>query len=156
MGRISMFELRPALPSDLAELAELEALCFDKPWRPSQLASLTASYPPDGIVEEFALVLTENQKIIAYIGWQRVFGDADLLSVAVHPDKRRQGLARKLFLASEPRLKKAGVRQFHLEVSENNTAAKALYEQLGFEDYGERKDYYGAGEAARLMRRVLE
>ncbi len=151
-----MFELRPAKPGDLTDLADLEKLCFERPWKPSQLASLLAAYPPDGIAEEFALVLAEGRKLLAYIGWQRVFDEADLLSIAVHPDNRRQGLAQALIRASEPRLRKKGVTLLRLEVSEKNTAAQALYKRLGFEDYGERKDYYGAGEAARLMRKNLK
>jgi len=42
-----------------------------------------------------------------------------------------------------------------LEVRRSNAPARALYSSLGFEEAGVRRDYYGRGEDALIMRRML-
>ena len=51
----------------------------------------------------------------------------------VHPDYRRQGIARDLYQFLFPELKKQGLGQCLLEVIEDNTPALSFYESLGFE-----------------------
>jgi ribosomal-protein-alanine N-acetyltransferase len=65
-------------------------------------------------------------------------GEREILNVAVHPKFRRLGVATEL-LKSE--LKRSPGAQF-LEVRESNTAARQLYEQLGFKVVGARPGYY--------------
>ena len=42
-----------------------------------------------------------------------------------------------------------------LEVRRGNAAARRLYESLGFEEVGVRRNYYGSGEDALIMRLAL-
>lgn len=55
-----------------------------------------------------------------------------IVNVAVHPNHRRQGLARALMQASLGYIVRAGGRTAWLEVDADNTGAIQLYEQLGF------------------------
>lgn len=57
-------------------------------------------------------------------------GYIDYLGVA--PNARRQGVGRKLVMDATTLLLRSGVRSVHLTVRERNTAARALYESLGF------------------------
>ncbi len=154
--------IRLATDLDLEALSALEKASFAKPWTKSQLYSLVKAYEPDDMAQEFALVLegptafeTNNANIFAYIAWQKVLDEATLLSIAVHPTCRQKGFAKKLFMASEEILRQAKIQRILLEVSENNVVAQKFYEKLGFIKDGERANYYGKGEAAWLMSRIL-
>lgn len=150
-----MSEPRPATAADLDALLNLEKACFSKPWTKAQLASLVEDYPVLAPCREFALLIELAQQPAAYIGWQIVFDEATLLSIAVHPDFQRRGLATKLLYASLEQLRKYEVKRLLLEVSEHNTSAQAFYIKEGFQMDGVRKDYYGKAEAAWLMSREL-
>jgi ribosomal protein S18 acetylase RimI-like enzyme len=60
-------------------------------------------------------------------------GTLHLPQVAVHPSRRRQGLARRLVEEACAAGAARGARQATLLVSERNQAADALYTQMGFE-----------------------
>jgi ribosomal-protein-alanine N-acetyltransferase len=76
-------------------------------------------------------------------------GETELLNLAVAPDLRRQGMARKLvesLLGESP-----GV--VYLEVRESNRAAREFYNHLGFQEVSSRAGYYQAPpEAAIVMK----
>lgn len=62
---------------------------------------------------------------------------AYVVSVWVHDDYRRQGLARRLTENVIDQLRNtAGITQLELSVSAHNTGAKILYESLGFTQWG--------------------
>ena len=63
-------------------------------------------------------------------------------NVAVHPDFRRQGYGRRIFLALCALAKENSMALMTLEVRRSNLAAQALYHQCGFLDVGYRKRYY--------------
>lgn len=63
----------------------------------------------------------------------------EILTLAVHPDKRRRGLARQLMTHVMTALKPP---RLWLEVAADNDAAQALYAGLGFSVEGRRSKYY--------------
>ena len=67
---------------------------------------------------------------------------AEILTIAIDPALRRQGLARKLLDIAETELADLGVDTLFLEVAEDNTAAIAFYKASGFEPIGKRPAYY--------------
>jgi [ribosomal protein S18]-alanine N-acetyltransferase len=76
--------------------------------------------------------------------------EAELLRIAVSPEVRRQGLARRLLAASEAFLEQEGIDVFHLEVRTSNHPARALYESMGWTLQRTRKAYYRDGEDAAI------
>ncbi len=80
-----------------------------------------------------------------------VADEAELLLIAVAARRRRSGLGRTLYADFEGRCADSGVTVIHLEVAESNTAARAMYDGLGFEGVGRREAYYADGAAALLM-----
>ena len=102
---------------------------------------------------EWALLLPPA----GYALWSVVPGleEAELLRVAVAPDRRRSGLGRALLEGSEPFLKAQGVQLLLLEVRVGNSAARALYQVLGWQEVGLRRGYYRDGEDAVLYRKLL-
>lgn len=73
----------------------------------------------------------------------RIIADeSELLTLAVDPDARRQGHARRCLTDLIARARDGGARRMHLEVAADNHAAIALYTAAGFEVTGRRKGYY--------------
>jgi len=69
-----------------------------------------------------------------------------LVSVFVHPEHRRQGIARALLERLLAQATQAGLRSVRLEVVAENRIAIALYELLGFIAYGREPAAYRLGE----------
>ncbi len=86
-----------------------------------------------------------------FILWRMVADEGEILTLAVDPDFRRQGLGRQLVNAVLTQAKEKKLVRFFLEVEEKNHAALALYKSLGFAAINRRVDYYGQGRSAILM-----
>lgn len=89
-----------------------------------------------------------------FIVWRTVADEAEIISIGVAPDARRNGIAGALILLMEQELKKQSVHNVFLEVSEVNVPAKKLYEKYGFRPAGIRPKYYD-GTDAIIMKKDL-
>ncbi|MEZ5558263.1 MAG: ribosomal protein S18-alanine N-acetyltransferase [Pseudomonadales bacterium] len=81
-------------------------------------------------------------------------GEAHILNVCVRRDLQGHGYGRALVEHMLARARKAGAELVFLEVRMSNLVAAGLYETLGFNDIGTRRDYYPAAsghEDARVM-----
>lgn len=120
-------------------MAALHAAAFTRPrpWTETEFRDLLAGHGTfaAGHAEAFALV-----RVIA--------DEAELLTIATHPSRRRMGLARSLMRAWETEAAARGATRAHLEVAEDNLAARRLYERCGYAEAGRRKGYYHAPGAA--------
>ncbi len=128
------------------------------------LAAIHASaYPPDQAwpAETFAthLAMPGVFGLIDLAGGiilARVAADeAEILTLAVLPAARRSGLGRRLLEAAVATAARHGAVAMFLEVSENNAAARSLYEKSAFRPTGRRRRYYDDGSDALVMRRDL-
>ncbi|MDR3538908.1 MAG: GNAT family N-acetyltransferase [Acetobacteraceae bacterium] len=99
----------------------------------------------------FALVHAADGMIMA-----RVAADeAEILTLAVVPQARREGVGRALLAAAMAGLGQAGAVSLFLEVGVRNHAARALYAATGFVPVGTRRRYYEDGSDAQVMRASL-
>ena len=143
-----MDHLRPARLEDTGELARLHAGGFDAPWSAKDFEALLETQGVSGIVAPgagFALVRT-------------AVDEAELLTIAVAPECRRQQLGAALLDAAIARAGEAGAAQMHLEVAVDNAAALRLYRRAGFAEAGRRRGYYerpGGQLDALVLTRVL-
>ena len=80
-----------------------------------------------------------DDRIVGFLAFEQVMDEGSIVEIAVHPDHRRQGIAREMI---ESALSNNSLKEIFLEVRESNTPAIALYESLGFEKIGVRKGYY--------------
>ncbi len=89
--------------------------------------------------------------------WYQCHSDcAEIIDLRVREDERRAGVATRLLRASFNALD--GVDTVTLEVRAGNTAARALYERMGFQIVGHRAEYYSTSqgrEDALLMSMLL-
>ena len=81
--------------------------------------------------------------------------EAEILTIAVAPNARRQGLGRTLLLAAMHQAARQGAAAMFLEVSVANQPAQALYEAAGFRAVGRRRGYYSGGGDALVLRATL-
>jgi ribosomal-protein-alanine N-acetyltransferase len=78
--------------------------------------------------------------------------EADILTLAVAPAVRRQGIATALLSAAKAEVGTRGGRSIFLEVATGNTAALALYGREGFIEVGRRRRYYADASDALVLR----
>ncbi|MFC3118025.1 GNAT family N-acetyltransferase [Jhaorihella thermophila] len=81
-----------------------------------------------------------------------IVDEAELLTIATHPDHRRRGLARAAMRDWMTRAAEMGARRAFLEVASDNLPAVALYESEGFAPAGMRRAYYRRAGAIPPMR----
>ena len=92
-----------------------------------------------------ACVIANDEKVEGYADapWQIDSDEVIVLHVlAVHPNHRGKGLARKLVEGVIERERKAGKKALRLDVIENNTTAEKLYQKLGFQYVQTKTLYY--------------
>ena len=80
--------------------------------------------------------------------------EAEILTLAVLPERQRHGLASLLMEAANRKAALLGAAAMFLEVAESNDAARALYARLGYEQVGLRRRYYPDGGDALVLRRM--
>ena len=90
-------------------------------------------------VEGFSI---KQRFYIGHIYANMVAEQADILSFIIKDKYRRQGFGTILFGKFISTLKRKGVKEFFLEVSEKNTAAQKFYNRFGFIKIGSRLNYY--------------
>ena len=135
----------------VSQVADLEKLCFSDPWSEKSVASELDN--PLSIW----LVAVEGERLAGYVGSQTVLDETDMMNIAVHPDYRRRGVAEQLVEQLVEALKQRGSRCLTLEVRASNEPARKLYEKLGFQQIGLRKNYYrNPREDALILRKEWE
>lgn len=129
---------------DLPAVLSVERRSFPTPW--SLAMFVLELSKPSGI----CLAASAGDELLGYLVCSRYEDAWHLMNVAVAPERRRAGVARRLI---ERLLDEAGRElPFTLEVRVSNRAAIAMYERLGFRSAGVRPRYYqDNGEDALIM-----
>jgi len=97
--------------------------------------------------------------IVGFILVRQASDEAEIITLAVAKENRRQGAGRALLDAALRHLHHQRVENLFLEVEEKNHAALSLYRRLGFEETGRRPGYYQMQSGrcdALTMRRLLK
>ena len=79
----------------------------------------------------------------------------DILTLTVAPEFRRRGIARELLKRMIDWSRNKKVEAIMLEMRVGNVEAEPLYLAHGFRQISFRKDYYGPGIHAAVMRKEL-
>lgn len=131
-------------------LSELDKLCVgNEGWSADSFRDEAAK--DNGIV----LCTFDGDRISGLICGYFAADQADIASVAVHPDFRRKGIADSLMDEFERQLPEF-TESIFLDVRESNSAAISLYEKHGFERLAIRKNYYEKpDENAVIMQKYI-
>lgn len=140
-------DIIPAAEGDMKRLSEIAALCFPDPWSERIFReSFENAYT------EIFIAKDTDGNIAGYLVLSETGDEISVDDIAVLPEYRRCGIAKKLLLQAD---EKYPDRNFLLEVRESNSPAISLYKSLGFEQVGLRKRYYrNPDEAAVLMTKM--
>ncbi len=102
-----------------------------------------------------ALGIKIEQKLVGVITSSTTLFDADIESVFVKKEYRKQGLASVLIQGLEKALIDKNIEKIFLEVRTSNLPAQNLYIKNGFNKINVRKSYYSDGEDAVVMAKEL-
>lgn len=136
------------------DCAALHAASFSYPWPQADIEALllASSTYADG-------AFGKAGELQGFILSRLAADEAEILTIAVKPRKRGQGIAGRLMRANMEQLQAAGAKSWFLEVEAQNVAALALYQRHGFKQVGERKSYYrkpnGDNALAYILKRSL-
>ena len=120
---------------DLSEVMAIEEQSYDFPW--------TKGIFSDCLENQYTAMLYEqNDRILAYSVSQFIVDECHLLNLCVRREARGHGLGAKMvrYLINQARQKDMG--SIFLEVRVSNMPAIHLYDKLGFNEIGLRRDYY--------------
>ena len=103
------------------------------------------------------LVAKNNDgKIIGYIGISYVLDSADIISIVVHKDYTKKGIATLLLQEIFAFAKENNIQKIMLEVRRSNIPAQKLYEKHGFKQIAIRNNYYDNTEDALIYEKELQ
>lgn len=120
--------------------ANLNHQCFENAWSAESFQKFLA------LPTCFAHLATTNVQTdaipVGFILCQCAAGTADVLTFGVVPGHRRKGIGSQLLSAAVAQAAQMGIEDIHLEVAEDNAAARKCYERLWFREIGRRINYY--------------
>lgn len=128
-------------------LAAIHAACFTdapRPWSAAEITALAAA-PGGFLIEQPG----------GFVLGRALAGEAELLTIAVAPEARRQGLGTALLAAFTAAAAARGAETAFLEVAADNAPALALYLGAGWHETGRRRGYYRPRAAPPIDALVL-
>ncbi|MCH2041180.1 MAG: ribosomal protein S18-alanine N-acetyltransferase [Saccharospirillaceae bacterium] len=127
--------IRPALRSDLDAIMRVEQAAHSHPWAASIMQRYLEKPDTCWVCEEAGVI--QAHSVVSAIA-----GEAELLTIAVHPDMQGRGLGSKMLNQVIAQAQRHQAEQIFLEVRESNHVGIALYEKAGFCELGRRTNYY--------------
>lgn len=124
-------------------MAALHARCFTRPrpWTKAEFRDMLAGPGVFSLIRPQGLLLGRT-----------ILDEAELLTLAVSPECRRQGQGLALITAFTQRARALGATEAFLEVASDNAPARALYRRQGWVEAGCRRNYYAPGVDGLILR----
>ncbi len=145
-------KLRPMLDSDVDAVMEIEKQVYPHGW--------TAGIFHDCLRVRYSCwVMEQEDQLIGYGILSSGGGEAHILNIAIAPRFQGQGLGRSFMQFLLETARHHGADTVFLEVRPSNHPALHLYESMGFNQVGLRREYYPADkgrEDAIIMARLLD
>ncbi len=134
-------QIRPATTADLEQITAIQITAPEaSQWLPADYLTFDCQ------------VATLDNEVAGFVVSRKVDDqEREILNVAVRPDLRQLRIATELLQAEMKRWPGA----HFLEVRESNTAARRLYERLGFQAIGTRAGYYENPPEAGIVMRIF-
>ena len=131
--------LRPLAVADLEMVMAIERRAYQFPWSPGifrdclRVGYCCWCYEVDNDIQGYGVMSVAA-------------GESHILNLTVNPDLQRQGIGKTLLQHFLQLARRHDADTVMLEVRPSNTAAIGLYEKLGFNEVGRRRNYYPAQE----------
>ena len=140
MGKADAITIDFMKKEDLDQVLAIEQASFSAPWSRNLFLSEFRSLRVSNLM--VALADGPVRTVVGFIVFWTVEDEMHILNLAVAPQSRRQGIARKLALTALAHARRKGAKRAFLEVRASNAAAQKLYSGLGFTGMSIRRDYY--------------
>ena len=146
---VAELSFMPMQAADLDEVLKIESVSHIHPWTKGNFSdSLAAGHwaycirpQVDQMVKGSYL---DPAVLWAYCILFPAVDELHLLNITVSPHLRKLGLGQRMMAAIEGVAAQQKMPRIILEVRPSNTAAITLYQKLGYEQIGVRKNYYPA------------
>ena len=154
---MSNLSFRAMLTADLDAVLLLELASHTHPWTRGNFTDSLAAGQWAYCVESEA-----SNALWAYFILFPAVDELHLLNITVNSAVRQRGIGTCLMTSIENIARQSHYQRIILEVRASNLVAIKLYERLGFEHIGQRKEYYpldallGVREDAKVMAKSLK
>jgi ribosomal-protein-alanine N-acetyltransferase len=149
--------IRNATIQDVAEIVRLERQCpTSAHWSEQQYLDLFSG--KGELPARVALTAQEegSSALAAFLVARFLQPEMEFENIVVAPAVRRAGIGKQLIETLVVQAHRMNCTAVFLEVRASNTAARRLYEKVGFRETGHRKAYYtNPGEDAVLYSKIL-
>ena len=142
---------------DLDAVLEVEATSFTNPWT-REMYLREMENPRVSYIHVLRIRGGADEGTVAgFCSFWRVFDELHINNLAIKPEYRGCGMGTALLEHAMGVAARLGARRATLEVRRSNDAARRIYERLGFEFAGVRRNYYTnpTEDALMLWRRDL-
>ncbi len=151
-------EAEPALAEALAAIHALAFAGDGRAWSGPEIAGLMRD-PACGLCLARRRPGRPGAGPAGFALYRVAADEAELLTLAVLPEARREGLGAALLAACEAGAEARRAGRMFLEVSEANAAARALYAAAAYGETGRRRGYYlradgGRADAVTMAKRL--
>lgn len=138
---------------DLPAVLEIDRLSFPVPWPASSYRFEILENPVSNLLVAERMGAA-SRRLVGYLGMWELVDEGHISTLAVHPEHRRQGIARALLINALGHFAERGVDSVSLEVRASNEAAQSLYGWFGFEIAGRRAGYYRDNKEDALVMKL--
>jgi ribosomal-protein-alanine N-acetyltransferase len=121
---------------DIEQVSEIEKATFSLPW------SAQAFKDSINRTDTIYLVACEEDTIVGYCGLWNIVNEGNINNVAVALKYRGQQIGFKMLTKLIELGNEQNIEAYTLEVRKSNEAAIKLYQKLGFNNVGIRKNFY--------------
>ncbi len=122
--------------SHISAIAGIEKECFSSPWSEEGIRSELTND------SAYFFAAMQDGVVLGYGGMHITLDESYIANIAVRDIARKKGVGSAVLSALIDTAKKKGCSFLSLEVRKSNTPAIGLYEKFGFENVGERKNFY--------------
>jgi ribosomal-protein-alanine N-acetyltransferase len=149
VGEEAELSFMPMQAADLDEVLKIESVSHIHPWTKGNFSDSLAAGHWAYCIRSQADQMVKGSYLDPAVLWAYciLFPAVDelhLLNITVSPHLRKLGLGKRMMAAIEGVAAQQKMPRIILEVRPTNTAALALYQHLGYEQIGVRKNYYPA------------
>lgn len=129
--------IRLMAEEDVESVSNIEMQLFSKPWTKQDFLNSMSDRHNIYLVAE-----NDQCEVVGYCGIWGVLDEGQITNVAVRPEEQGIGIGYKMLQELISIGRNEGLSQFTLEVRVSNEKAIRLYQKLGFEEEGIRKEFY--------------
>ncbi len=133
------FWIAPLQADDSISLQKIHKHCFVPAWEEQAFDNFLIDHSIFGYK---ASLIGKPEKILGFCLCRIVLDEAEIITIAVHPHFRRQGIGTLLLDSTFRHLHHERTVKLFLEVEETNLSALNLYQRFQFQKIAKRPAYY--------------